>query len=253
MAANRFHRAIQCRHRIIGKQKPDARVVIGAALAIEGVKTVEPCARTTARADANLHREDLRRQLVMAFEILEQGPEVRNRVCNSLRVIGIRRSTRQRLFKSLAGSGLPKGKVLPEQVVESPDQTGTDWSKRLEVNALLRTGGRIGGIVQRADEFFFERLRPNLPQVHADFDPRQHFFGARRPANRDGFPKIRFVLKGFEMHVQVFENSRWNLSLACGGHKHRGHTGGKRRLLLRNMVDVDNHLEKTRTALYTTN
>jgi len=43
MLPNRFHRTIQCRHRIIGQQEPDARIVLGAALAIQRSKTIQPC------------------------------------------------------------------------------------------------------------------------------------------------------------------------------------------------------------------
>src|SRR5438046_1276247 len=42
MLANRFHGAIQRRHRVIAQQESDARIILSASLAIQSAKTIEP-------------------------------------------------------------------------------------------------------------------------------------------------------------------------------------------------------------------
>ena len=122
MLAHRFHRAIQCRHGIVGQQKSNPRIVLGAALAIERAKTVHPRRRAPPGADANLERENLLRKLMMAVQIFQQCPKIGNRIGHSFGMIGVRCSARQRLFESFAGRAFPQREVLPKQIVKSPDQ-----------------------------------------------------------------------------------------------------------------------------------
>ena len=149
----------------------------------------------------------------------------------------------------MAGSALPERQVLPEKVVEAPDQTGADRRKRLQVDTLARRRRRIRGIVQGADEFSFERVRTDLPEIDADLNPGQGLVTPNGATKSKGLAEIGFVLEPFQMNVQVLENARGYLALSGDSHKRRGDTAGKGGLLWWNVVDMENHLEKNQDSL----
>src|SRR5262245_49594797 len=152
----------------------------------------------------------------------------------------------------MAGSRFPERQMLPEQLVEAPDHSRTAKRKWLEIDTFFRSLCTIGDIVQGADEFRFQRLVLNLPQVHADFNPGQNLFASNGSTQRNGFTKICFVLHPVQMDVQVFQKPWLYLAIAGSGHERGSDTGSQCSLFRGNMLDVKNHQKKTRTALYTT-
>ena len=107
---------------------------------IERTETVQPCGGALSRSHSNFQSEDFLWQLFVAVEILQQRPEIGDGIRDRFRMIGIRRSARQCFFESVAGSAFPQRKVLPEKIVESPDDAGTNRAKRFQVNPLARFG-----------------------------------------------------------------------------------------------------------------
>src|SRR5262245_30471519 len=129
MFANGLRGAVQGRHRVVGQQKSDSRIVLRAPFTIERSKTIQPRGGPLSCPDADFEREDFLWKLIVAVQILEQGPKVRDRVRDSIGMIGIGSSAGQGFLETMSCSGFPHWQVLPEQVVESPNQTGTDRLK----------------------------------------------------------------------------------------------------------------------------
>src|SRR2546422_547395 len=89
-------------------------------------------------------------------------------------MVCVRGAAGQGLLEPLTGRALPKRKMLPEHVVEPPDEAGADRRKRLQINPLLRTRLDVGRIVQGGDKLILEGFRLTLPQVNPDLDPGQY-------------------------------------------------------------------------------
>src|SRR5215471_12262785 len=136
MVANRFHRPIQCGHGVIGQEKPDARIVICSPLVVQSAEPIQPCGCTLSSADADLHGKDFSRKQIMALEVFQQRPEIGYRVRNSFRMVSVRRACWQSLLEAMSCGCFPEWKVLPEQVVEAPDNARTYRCERFEIYAL---------------------------------------------------------------------------------------------------------------------
>src|SRR5262245_6831095 len=234
MIADSFHRAIQGRHRIIGQQKSNTRVVLGPAFTVQRAETVEPGGRSMSCSNADLERKNFLGKLIVALQILKQSPEVRHGVSYSFRMISVRSTARQCLFESVARRVFPQRQVLPEEMVKTPDHAPSSWCKWLQIDALARCS-RVRCVVEDIDEFVLEGILANLTQVNSDFDPRQDIFASYGVSQGYRFAKIRFVLDPFEMNVQSLQNFRLDLSLAGGGHQGRNDTSRERSLLCGNM------------------
>ena len=76
MLANRFHRAIQRRHRVVAEQKSNPGVILSASLVVKRAKTIQPQGRALSGSDADLQNENVRWKLFMILEVFQQRPEV---------------------------------------------------------------------------------------------------------------------------------------------------------------------------------
>src|SRR5262245_62140414 len=126
MFPNGFRSPIQSRHRVIRQEKTDPGIVIGPALPIQCTKTIEPGRSPLTGTNADFEREYFLRKLVLVLEVLEQRPEIRYSIPNGFRMIGVRGTPRQSLLESLSDCVFPERQVLPEEIVEAPDDSGAD-------------------------------------------------------------------------------------------------------------------------------
>src|SRR5207249_8539284 len=190
-------RSIQRRHGVVGQKKPYTRIILCPPLAVEITKAVQPHSGPLARSHSDFQNENLRRKLLLIFEVLEQSPEVGYRIGDGERMIRVGLPAGKRFLEPTPRRFLPQREVVPKKVVKSPDDTGPRRREWPEINALPR--GRIGScIVQGMNEFFLQRFLTHLSKVDAHFDPRQKIFPLGRSPDGDGFSKIRLVLNPIE-------------------------------------------------------
>ena len=97
-------------------------------------------------------------QLAVTISLLPLA-SLGDRIGYGFGMVCIRSSAGQCLFKSVSGSALPQWKVLPEKIVESPYQSGSDRRKRFKVNPLAGSCRGVCHVAQRVDEFFFHRIK----------------------------------------------------------------------------------------------
>src|SRR5215471_1998250 len=154
MFTNRFRSPVQSRHRVICEEKTDPGIVTGSALAVQLPKTIEPGRSSLAGANTDFEREDLLGKLVLTLEVLEQRPEIRDSIADGFWMIGVRGTSRQGLLESMPRCAFPERQVLPEEVVEAPDDSGADRLEWFQIYALPGRSRAVGGIVQRNHKFF---------------------------------------------------------------------------------------------------
>src|SRR6516164_7733804 len=121
MLADCFGGPIQGGHGIVRQQKPDARIVMRSPLTIECAKSVEPGRSPLSCTDADFECENLFRKLLLFLKIVRQLPEIGDGVANRVRMIRIGSSARQRFLKPMAGGAFPQRQVLPEEIIQTPD------------------------------------------------------------------------------------------------------------------------------------
>ena len=133
--------AVERGQRVVAEQKPEARVVPGAALLVERPEAIEPERGAHARAHADLEGEDLGGKLAVLVHVAQERPEVGDGIGHGLRMLGVRLSARQGVLEATPGDSFPVAEPLPEEPVEPPDDALTHGRPVVHPDAVIVVRG----------------------------------------------------------------------------------------------------------------
>src|SRR5262245_32300296 len=108
MFPNSLGRAVEGRHRVVGQQKPDSRIVIRTSLVVERSEAIQPGGRPLAGSNTDFKSENLLRQLFAAVEVLQKRPEIGDVVPDRFRMISVRCPARKGFLESMTGGIFPE-------------------------------------------------------------------------------------------------------------------------------------------------
>ena len=128
---------VQRFRRVIAQQHAQLRIVAGAPASIQLAEPVQPQAAARAGSHADLEEENLRRQLVLGFQLAQQRPEIADGVGDRLRLMPVRDAARKRLLVAFARRRFPLLQTIPVERVELPDDAVAERSKLLERQPVL--------------------------------------------------------------------------------------------------------------------
>ena len=207
---DRVHRPIERGQGVVPEQEPEARVVAGPPLLVEGPEPVEPERRALARAHADLEGEDLRRELAPLLEIAQERPEVGDRVRHRFGAPGVRLPAGQRFLEPAAGGGFPVTHTLPEEPVEPPDHAVPDRHPRLEGHSAHRHFlERLRGSTEGPSERVGERGGLDPTEVHRELGESQGSAGPiGGPPDENGLAEVRLVLDPVQVDSQARHQAR---------------------------------------------
>ena len=93
--------------RVIPQQHPQLGIKIGAAIPVQGLEPVQPHRGMRSGAHADLQQKNLRGQLLLAFHVFEQLPEIGRTGSYRFRQMSVGLTSGQRLLITLAGGLFP--------------------------------------------------------------------------------------------------------------------------------------------------
>src|SRR6185437_14823093 len=103
---------------------------------IEIAKEVEKHPGPNSHSYANFQQENLRRQLVLAVEVLKQRPQIGHRVVDCLRTIPVGLPSRKRFLVALARRVLPIFQSLPVKTVKYPGNAAAERLEFFQINSV---------------------------------------------------------------------------------------------------------------------
>ncbi len=152
--------------RVVSEQNAQARIVIGAALLVEGLKRVKPQAAAGAGSYADFQEVNFWRQATVFVQLAEKGPEIGYAVGDGGGVMRVGSAAGQSSFVAAAGPLLPFGEVVPVKLIEIPGDAAAEGFEIFERQAIrvLRVGAREG-----AQNLAVECAGLDLTRVDAEF------------------------------------------------------------------------------------